>query len=41
MVKLRYFRHYIIIKIGDVISQSFWRHGGRTRLYQHEWVGNT
>ena len=41
MVKLRYFRHYIIIKIGDVISPSFWWHGGGTRLYQHEWLGNT
>ena len=36
MVKLRYFGHYIIIiitKIGEVISQSFWWHGGGTRLY--------
>ena len=32
MVKLRYFKHYIIIKIGDVISQSFWWYGGGTRL---------
>ena len=41
MVKLRYFRHYIIIKIGDLIPQTFWQYGGRTGLYQHEWVGNT
>ena len=41
MVKLRYFRHYIIIKIGDVISQRFWQYGGRSGLYRHEWVGNT
>ena len=43
MVKLRYFRHYIIIiiKIGDIISQTVWWYGGGTRLYRHEWVGNT
>ena len=41
MVKLRYFRHYIIIKIGDVIPQTFWQYGGRSRFYRHEWVGNT
>ena len=41
MVKLRYFRHYIIIRIGDIISQTFWQYGGRTGLYRHEWVRNT
>ena len=41
MVMLRYFRYYIIINIGDIILQTFWQYGGRIRLYQHEWVGNT
>ena len=41
MVKLRYFRHYIIIKIGDIIPQTFWWYGGGRGLYRHEWVGNT
>ena len=41
MVKLRYFRNYVIIKIGDIISQIFWWNGGRIGLHQYEWVGNT
>ena len=40
MVKLRYFRNYVIIKIGDIISQTFWWNGGRIGLYRYEWVGN-
>ena len=41
MVKLRHFRQYIIFKIGNIISQTFWQYGRRSRLYQYEWVGNT